>query len=157
MRQATQSISCVDYATTAGWGPERQHEYEQLIDKSQYASAERMIADSAEALSSKGDQSWRTKSLSAAAHSILVREVQKWKIRPDGDLRADRCTAPQSLDEQQYSHAGCSWYSPDGMQEVSVDFMRKKKVASAPWLLNSAQARICQPDPNLTTAHVDPR
>lgn len=75
-------ISCDDFATTADWSPQSHREYERLIDDGKNVLAEKMLIDSAEGLSSKGDQSWRTKSLSIAAHTILIREIKHWGVLP---------------------------------------------------------------------------
>lgn len=150
-----QGISCEDYATSTSWSPDKQREFDRSIDKDEYTRAEKMRVDSAEELSSKGAQSWRTKPLSVAAHEIVLREIPRWGISVDPELRAGKCSGPDSLDIEQYSYASCSWYSPDGMQEFSVTLLqRKKDAAHAPWLLNSANARICHFDTSLNTANI---
>ncbi|HXY78384.1 MAG TPA: hypothetical protein VEH47_06180 [Candidatus Acidoferrales bacterium] len=150
------AISCDDYVTAGPpWSSEQKQKFNELIEKSNFAVTEKMVADSAEKLSSQGEQSWRTKPLSAAANAILAREIGRWKIAADPNLRADKCTGPESLPDNTYENASCSWYSPDGTQEFSVDFLRKKDLAlsaGSPWLLTNAHARICRFDPSLTAA-----
>jgi hypothetical protein len=148
-------ISCAEYASSSRWGQKRQLEFERLIEKGDYSLAEKMMADSAEQVSSKGDQSWRNKTLQEAAQSVRVRETSRWRIAVDSDLRADKCT-DFGLDQQQYSYMTCSWYSRDGMQEFSVNLMQRKAVPKSPWLLKSASARVCHADASLATAIIHP-
>ncbi|HEX6803829.1 MAG TPA: hypothetical protein VF133_09140 [Terriglobales bacterium] len=153
-------ISCDEYATASPQRPGQQRQFEELLNQNKFVLAEKMTADSAEQLSRRGDQAWRSKPLAMAAHAILIRELQHWALVADPKLRLDKCTEPASLDEQRYDYASCSWYSGDGMQDFSVNFMRKKKnspsatSSRSPWLLTSANARVCHVDAALATANI---
>ena len=156
---ALEAISCDDHATQA-WSVDHQLKYEQLIVNKDHGKAEKMLVDWDEKRSRNGDQSWRSKPLAVAAHAILEREIMHWGIVTDSDLKADTCSEPAGLDDQQYWYASCSWYSPGGMQEFTVNLLVRKKGHStsqhSPWLLNSASARVCHADPSLATAIIHP-
>jgi hypothetical protein len=157
-----ESIFCDDFVA-GEWSFERRSEYLQLVDAKEYKKAENMIVESAERLSVNGDQSWRTRDLPLAAHEVLTRQIEDWKVPPNPDLRADRCSDPESLDDQQYEYASCSWYSPDGMQDFTVNLMRPKQGSAATlgparWSWRGADARVCHGEPtSLATddAHQD--
>lgn len=152
----SEAISCDEYVTARPWNRERKQRFDKLIGESKYGIAEDMVAHSAEQLSSQGDQSWRKQSLPDAAHVLLLRQLDHWGVEPDSNLRTTRCADPQSFPDSHYLYAGCSWYSPDGMQEFSVDMMRTDPLGSSasPWLFKGANGRVCHSDPSLTTANV---
>ena len=152
----SQFISCDEYLTARPWTGAQQQRFDQLVGESKYGIAEDMLAHSAEQLSSQGDQFWRTQSLPDAAHVLLLRQLEHWGVELDSSLRTAGCADPQSLPDGHYLYATCSWYSPDGMQEFSIDMMRNGLPGSSasPWLFKGANGRVCHSDPNLTTANV---
>ena len=151
-------ISCDDYVTPPSQNRKRKQTFDKLVSESKYGLAEDMIAHSAEQLSSQGDQSWQKQSLPDAARVLLRRQLEHWELEPDSNLSAAGCAAPQSLPDGHYLYARCSWYSPDGMKEFSVDMMRRKTASlsssRSPWLFKGADGRVCHSDPRLTTANV---
>lgn len=152
-------ISCNEYSTKR-WGWKHQRDYEQLMDKGDSAGAEKVLANWAEKRSSSGDQSWRTKPLPVAADAVLRRQIPAWGVAADPNLSAAKCEGPESVGDENYGFASCSWYSPDGMQRFGVVFLAKKTSTTStasPWLLNSISARICHADPGLATANIQPK
>jgi hypothetical protein len=150
-RAAAQAISCDEYASPRV-DPDTRREFNRLLDSSDFKGSEQVLASFDEKVSESGDQGWRTKSLSEAARIVLGRQLESWGIAADPDLKADDCTPPKvPEDEFRYASGNCSWYSPDGMQELSVELSKPKEHAAAedrsPWLLHSANARICRFDP----------
>src|SRR6185437_5665928 len=119
----SQFISCDEYLTARPWNGERKQRFDKLVSENKYGIAEDMIAHSAEHLSSQGDQSWRKQSLPDAAHVLLLRQVERWEVEPDSNLKTAGCSDPQSNPDGHYLYTSCSWYSPDGMQEFTVDMM----------------------------------
>lgn len=147
----TRAISCEEYGA-ATLDPDTRREFNRLTDASDFKGSEQVLATFDEKVSENGDQGWRTKSLSGAARIVLGRQLESWGITADQDMRAYECTPPKVPgDDFRYARTNCSWYSPDGMQEFSVELWKPKEHAAAEdrsrWLLDSANARICRFDP----------
>jgi hypothetical protein len=150
---SSEIVSCDEHYLSFGdnWSAASQRNFDELNNHEQFASAESMIAESAELLSSKGDQTWRTQEPSQSGLYLLHSKGKPWGVKIDPALRLDKCEEDPPIEEQKYATTSCRWFSPDDMQEFSVVFIRRRPqlpatAEQARWLLTSMSGRVCHPE-----------
>ena len=150
---ASDQISCQEYAISWRDDEASAQLVDGLMEKEKFDAADAKIAEASQAILSAGDQSWRWGDVKSVAWHAFHEQTQKWGVVPDPALRLEGCQ-DAAIAEQKSRIIGCNWYSPDGMQVLSVALRKYPKSTGVdpvgrniPWVVTDISATICQPQP----------
>lgn len=94
----------------------------------------------------RGDQAWRASDADAVAWSAFQKATKEWNLESTARIKPSKCEVNPPDTDQMQQWGNCEWFSPDDMQEVTVEVHKRaaQELVKAVWVVTSIKAGLCQ-------------